>query len=137
MRIEKHREVLEEVSQTIKDALDDPAGLLAHQRRLIAMLSLGASQLLEIYFHKLDVIKPGTQIKHEWFKMGEKNALIRLSAILTSDPRKIPKINELLSFAREIEKDRDDIMYGSPLAGDRSLKEKIDLWLELKKIVGE
>lgn len=137
MRIDKHREALREVSDTIKDALDDPAGLMGHQRRLVAMLSLGMAHLVEIYFHKADVLKPGTQIKHEWFKMGEKNALMRLSAILTTDPGKIPKINEIMAYARNLEKDRDDIMYGSPLAGDNILKEKIDLWLELKKIVDE
>ena len=137
MKLEKHREVLKEVSDTIKDALENPEGMVYHQRRLMAMLSLGVSQLLETYFHKLNVIKPGTQIKHEWFKRSEDNILLRLSAVLTTAPRDIPGMDEILAFARRVESERDDIVYGSPLANDKKLREKIDLWLELKKLVDE
>jgi len=137
MKLEKHRESLVEVSDTIKDALDDPKGIVAHQRRLMAMISLGTAQLVEIYLHKMDVMKPGSQIKHEWLKKDEKNALLRLSSTLTVNPGKIPKIVEILALAREIESDRDEIVYGSPLAGEKALKEKIILFLELKKAAGE
>jgi hypothetical protein len=137
MKIDKHREILKEVSETIKDALDAREGILAHQRRLMAMLSLGTAQLIEIYFHKQDVVKLGVQIKHEWLKKDEKNVSVRLSSLLTTAPGKIPNISEILSLAKEIERDRDEIVYGSPLASDRALKEKIDLFLELKKLVGE
>jgi DNA-directed RNA polymerase subunit H (RpoH/RPB5) len=137
MKIEKHRDALGEVSQTIKDALDDPKGIVIHQRRLMSMLSLGTAQVVEIYLHRLDVMKPGAQIKHEWLKKDEKNALLRLSSALTISPGKIPKIGEILALAREIEADRDEIVYGSPMASDKALKEKIDLFLELKKAIGE
>ncbi len=137
MKIEKHREALAEVSETIKDALDDPKGIMAHQRRLMSMLSLGTAQIVEIYLHRLDVMKPGAQIKHEWLKKDEKNALLRLSSALTVSPGKIERIGEILAFAREIESDRDEIVYGSPLATDKALKEKIGLFLELRKAAGE
>lgn len=137
MKLEKHRESLMEVSDTIKDALNDPRGIMVHQRRLMAMLSIGTAQLIEMHFHKLDVIKPGAQIKHEWLKKDERNTLLRLSSALTTSPGKIPAIGEILALAREIEADRDEIVYGSRLSGDRVLKEKIALFLDLKKVVGE
>ncbi|MFH1638303.1 MAG: hypothetical protein ABIB71_07805 [Candidatus Woesearchaeota archaeon] len=57
MRKEKHEETVKEVLDEIENALNDKRGLLAHQRRLAFSLSLGAQNLLELYFHKLDIIK--------------------------------------------------------------------------------
>jgi len=132
MKTEKHKEILKEVDETVKLSLKAES-LLSFQRRLTAMLSLGSQQLIEIYFHKLSIIKPGTQVKHEWFRLGERNLLLKLSAILTTEIRKVPKIQEILSLARVIEEDRNDLLYGSPLTDDKTLREKIDAYLELKK----
>lgn len=135
MKIEKHIEALREVEITIKEALES-GNILAYQRRLISMLSLGTQQLIEIYLHKLEVIKPGTQVKHEWFRMGRRNLRIRLSSILTTEIRKVPGLDEILEFAKVIEEDRNELIYGSPLDDDEILREKIDAFLEIKKMVG-
>ena len=50
MKIEKHLKSLEEVMDEIQVALEDPRGLIAHQRRLATMLSIGVCELIEIYF---------------------------------------------------------------------------------------
>ena len=58
MQTEKHLEALKETDKTLKVALDDPEGLLGHQRRIVFMVSVGAQQLIEVYFHRLNIIKP-------------------------------------------------------------------------------
>ncbi len=135
MQIEKHLEALKEVDRALDSALNDPEGLLGHQRRIASMTSLGMQQLVETYFHKLNIIKPGAQVKHEWFKMEERNLKNRLSPILTKNVNTIPRIAELLYLAGKIESDRNELLYGTPLKDDKELKEKIDTFLELKKII--
>ena len=137
MKIEKHEDALKEVYQTIDQALNDPKGLLSHQRRIASMTSMGMQQIVEMYFHKLNIIKPGTQLKHEWFKLDEKNINNKLSPTLTKKLEEIPKINEILFLSRKIESDRNDLVYGAPLENDKTLKEKIDVFLELKNLIIE
>ena len=137
MKIEKHEDALKEVYQTIDQALNDPKGLLSHQRRIASMTSMGMQQIVEMYFHKLNIIKPGTQLKHEWFKLDEKNINNKLSPTLTKKLEEIPKINEILFLSRKIESDRNDLVYGAPLENDKILKEKIDVFLELKNLIIE
>lgn len=135
MQIEKHKLVLSEVNFTIAEALNDQKGLLRHQRSITFMTSLGMQQMVELYFHKLNIIKPGAQIKHEWFGFEERNIRRRLSPVLTKDIAAIPKIQEILYLANKIESDRNEIVYGAPLKNDEKLKEKIDNFLELKNII--
>ncbi len=136
MKIEKHFEALKEVDETIEEALNSK-NILSYQRRLSAMLSLGIQQLIEIYLHRLNVIRPGTQVKHEWFGIGERKLHQRLSAILTTEAKNIPRIREILILAKEIESDRNDILYGSPLSDESTIKGKIDAYLEVKRIIEE
>jgi len=133
MQEEKHAEALKEVEDTIDEALK--GNLLDYQRRLMLMVSLGLQHLIELYFHRLHIIKPGAQVKHEWFKMGDKNATLRLSAVLTKKIDEIPNIMEIISVAREIEKERNEIVYGAPLKDDAVLRSKISEFLEIKKLV--
>ena len=135
MNVEKHREALEEVYETINDALNDPNGLLKHQRRVASMTSLGMQHLVEIHFHKLNIMKPGAHVKHEWFRMGEKNLRAKLSSILTESLGSVKKIAEIIPMAYQIESDRNEIMYGAPLKNDSKLREKIDTFLEIKNLI--
>lgn len=134
MREEKHLGALKEVMVTIDEALNS-SDILQHQRRLISMLSIGLQHIIEVYLHRLKVIKPGAQVKHNWFSPGESNMRLKFSSVLTMPYRKISEINEIISLARSIEIDRNDILYGSPIVDERKLKEKIDNFLEIKKIV--
>ncbi len=99
------------------------------------MISLGVQHSIELYLHKLHVIKPGAFLKHEWFKMSEKNARLRLSAVVTKKLDEIPNIAEILLLAKEIERDRNEIVYGAPLKNDEILRDKIDHFLEIKKLL--
>ncbi len=132
---EKHIEALREVHEAIEEAIRDPRGLLPRQRRLVAMLSLGMSHLVELYFHRLGAIKSGAQIKHDWFKAESRRLKIRLTGLITKSIERLPEAERILEFAHEIELKRDDLVYGASLKEDNPLKEKIDLFLELKKAV--
>ncbi len=133
MRIEKHIESLTEVIDEIQTALQDPKGLQAHQRRLALMLSVGISDLIELYFHRLGIMKPGAKIKHNWLK--RKDIKDRLKRQITGDITKVEKIDEIIEMSKKIENDRNDMAYGSPLNDEILLKQKIDEFLEIKKII--
>ncbi len=135
MQPEKHEEALDEVERTLREALGDPAGILRHQRRIALMTSLGAQQLIELHLHRLHVIKPGAQLKHEWFKLDQRNLEYKLAPLLTKPGADIPKLAEALSLAFRIETGRNDLVYGAPIASDRVLRERIDAFLELKRVL--
>lgn len=136
MKPDKHKMILQEVAEEIELALRDPRGLLPHQRRIAFVLSLGTVNLLEIYFHKLNLIKEGTKIDHRWFKKEKDNAKQRLMGCVVRPVSEIPNINQLLDLAYEVEKDRDNLVYGAP-ATEALLKKKIGLFLMLKEEAGE
>ncbi len=135
MQIEKHEEALKEVYKTIEDALSDKKGLVCHQRRLMAMLSLGVQHFFELHLHKTNSIKPGAQVKHEWFQMSEKNLLLKMASSLTKDTSKIMNIDIIISISKDVENNRNEIIYGVPLKDDKILRNKIDSFLELKKVI--
>lgn len=135
MQEEKHLAALREVKETIDEALKDPRGLLPRQRRLMAALSLGMQHLLEIWLHRAHAVKPGACIKHDWFQSEERRLKLRLAGTLTKDIKSVKDSGRILAIAREIEASRNDIIYGAPLSGDRVLREKLETFLELKKIV--
>jgi len=137
MHESKHIAALVEVREAIDEALKDQRGLLPRQRRLMSMLSLGTQHLIEVWLHKNGAIKPGASVKHEWFKSEGRNLRMKLTGIVTKDVGKLVGSEKVLALAREVERDRNDIVYGAPLPNDRTLKEKIDAVLELKKAVEE
>src|SRR3989338_854555 len=133
MRVEKHIESLKEVIDEIENALKDAKGITKHQRRLAIMLSIGACELIEIYFHKLNIMKSSSRIKHTWFKQSRiKEALSNQIVCNLSEVRNIDKI---ISIAKSIEDKRDDMAYGAPVKEDNLLKNKITEFLELKKLI--
>lgn len=133
MRTEKHVESIREAMDEIEKSLEDPKGLLLHQRRLAAMLSIGVCDLIEIYFHRLKIMKEGSRIKHQFLRKADVKE--RLSNQITSPLQKVKRIDEILKLAVEIEEKRDDLAYGSPLTDEKFLKEKIDQFLDLKRII--
>ncbi len=133
MEVKKHLEILKEVMDEIEAAQHDPHGLLHHQRRLALMLSLGVCELIEIYFHKQNIIKSGSRIKHDWFR--QKRIKEKLEEQLITSIGSIPKIDLVIQLAADIEKSRDDLAYSSPQHDDKVLQEKIGQFLELKRII--
>jgi len=134
MRQEKHQEVLNEVLDEIESALNDERGLVSHQRRLAFSLSLGAITILEIYFHKLDVLKESSKINHIWFKRKKETIFEYLSNQIVSPIKNIENLDKIVDLITKIEEKRDDLAYGSP-SSEGVLQEKINLFFELKKLV--
>lgn len=134
MKKEKHEEILKEVLDEIETASKDKRGLLAHQRRLAFSLSLGAANFLELYFHKIDVIKEGSKINHLWFKRKKERVLEQLQKQIVSPIDSIVNINKIIEIILKIEEKRDDLAYGAP-ATEKILQEKINLFFELKKVL--
>lgn len=135
MKIEKHLEALKEVMEEIDSALNSEKGLLKHQRRLALMISLGVAELIELYFHRLDIIKEGSRIKHDWFK--KKDIKLILSNQLTSPIENVKNIDQILEICRQIEDKRNDLAYSSPLEEEDLLKEEINNFFEIRKLVEE
>ncbi len=133
MRPERHEEILKEVLDEIETALKDSRGLATHQRRLAFATSLGAVNILELYFHTLGVIKEGSKINHTWFKKGKAKVTEHLQSQLTAPLATISEAGNLIELAIQIEEKRDDLAYGAP-ATDEILQEKINLFFALKRM---
>ncbi len=133
MRVEKHIEVLREVEDEIKAAMEDSEGLIKHQRRLALMISLGIAELVEIYFHKLGIIKEGSRIKHEWFKRKSIKEMLSNQIVRPIDS--VKRIDEIVSISNRIEERRNDLAYSSPLDEDEILREEISSYFEVKSII--
>ena len=135
MKTKKHIETISEVLDEITSAIKDSRGMIFHQRRLALMLSVGVASLIEIYFHKLGVMKEGSAVKHEWLKT--KNAENFLQQQIVCPLNVIEHIDEIISLSKEIEEKRNELAYGSPVNKDTILKEKIEVFLKIKKIIEE
>ena len=96
MKEEKHQETIKEVLDEIESALKDKRGLVSHQRRLAFVISLGASNILELYFHKNNVIKEGSIVNHLWFKRKKEKIINQLQNQLTSPIDSLNEINKIL-----------------------------------------
>ena len=129
---EKNEEAIKEVFDEIESSLKDPNGIILHQRRLAFSLSLGVVCLLENYLEKLNISKPGSKINHLWLKKKKENAKKLISNQIICPIENVNNINEILDIAYKIEKERNELAYGKPVH-EEVLKEKINLFLELKK----
>jgi hypothetical protein len=136
MQEEKHVSALKEINAYLDESLK-AEGLLGRQRLLMTALSLGMQHVVELWLHKARAIKPGATVKHEFFKSEERKLKLKLAGMLSKNIDSLKNSEAILSLAREIERSRDDIIYGAPLPNDRVLREKIDYFFELKKAVKE
>ncbi len=136
MREEKHLEALAEVKETIETAIQDPRGIIVHQRRLMSMISLGVQHLIELHLHRLNILKAGTQVKHDWFRLGKERVKLRLKAIITKPLQEIEDLDFIITLASEIEADRNELVYGAP-APEAKLRRKIDLFLQLEELMAK
>lgn len=133
MKEERHYEIIKEVIDEIETSLKDKRGLVSHQRRLAFVIPLGATNILELYFHKLDIVKEGSIINHLWFKKKKERIVEKLQNQITSSLDSIKNIDEIIDLIIKIEEKRDDLAYGAP-AKENILQEKINLFFELKKL---
>jgi hypothetical protein len=130
---EKNKEILQETLDEIEASLKDSKGIVSHQSRLAFSLSAGAVALLENYFEKFDILKSGAKINHLWFKKSKENVKKILLNQVTSSIEEVPKIDEILNYIFDIEKERNELAYGKRVS-EEHLKGKISIFLKLKEL---
>lgn len=135
MKLERHQEVLKEVLDEVEAALQDKRGLVAHQRRLAFSLSLGSVNLLEMYLHKLGIMKEGSKVDHRLFSKSRERLLEHLQKQITSPVDSVENIGRIVDIMVKIEEKRNDLAYGSP-STEKILQEKINLFFELRRVTG-
>ncbi len=130
----KYNETLQEVLDEIEKSLNDPQGITLHQRRLAFLLSLGSVSLLEGYLARISVLKSGSRINHLWLKKKKDNVKKLIAKQITCPVEELKNLEEFLEIIFQLEKERNNLAYGRTVSEDL-LKEKINLFLELKKKV--
>ena len=108
--------------------------MISHQRRIAFSLSLGVVNLIELYFHKLSLIKEGAKINHKWFKRNKETLLEHLQQQIISPINSVENINKIIDIAIKIEEKRDDLIYGAS-SSEKIIQNKINLFFELKEII--
>ena len=128
------KEILNEVLDEIKSALEDSQGMVAHQRRLAFSLSLGAVTLIEGYLRKLNVFKSGSKINHLWLKKKKENAKKILERYITTPVERLEHLDQILELAYQIEKERNELAYGKPVS-EIMLRRQINSFFKLKELI--
>ena len=132
--MERNAALLTEVMEEIESSLKDPKGVTAHQRRLAFCLSLGTVALIEESLVKKQVFKSGAKINHLWFKKKKGNVKILIARQITCPVENLTELDDLLSLAFEIERERNTLAYGKQ-ATEEQLSTKIRAFLNLKRRV--
>lgn len=124
--------IIKEVLDEIESSLNDPKGIKIHQRRLAFSLSLGASTLLEHYLDKKEILKSGAKINHQWLNKNLKNFKEIISNQIICPVEELTDLDALLEMCQEIEKKRNEIIYGTAVS-EEVLRDLINLFFKLKK----
>jgi len=122
MKKEDHLKAFEEHRSAIDWSID--RGLANSQRIIGIHASRGIIELLSAYLHEKNVIKPGFQINHRWFKSG------KVSKKFPEFPKKKTIISKLIKLENTSEK----LTYGSNKT-ENEIKSTIKLFNELEKTI--
>lgn len=126
MKIETHLQQLKESLELIDESIKK--GIERRQRTIGFHTSAAASDLLEIYFHKKNLIDPGFNIKHEWLKADNK--------VKEKFHFEFEKKNEILALMKKIEQKRNTLCYGKPQE-EKFIQETLDDFNNPKSIFKE
>lgn len=126
MKTESHAKNIKESLEVIEECIEK--GLEARQRTLGFSVSAVNADLLEMLFHKLNLIDSGFVLKHEWLKSKNK--------IAEKLPFDFPKKEEILALMAEIEEKRNTLCYGSPQKIE-VIRDVLEKFNHLRKIFKE
>ena len=126
MNIDKHLERLKENLEVLDEAITKE--IVKRQRTIGFNTSAAATDMLEIFLHKNNLIDPGFVLKHEWFKANNK--------IKEKLPFDFDRKQEILELMHKIEEKRDALCYGIPKK-EEDVKEVISKFHTLKKLLIE
>ncbi|MFA4886700.1 MAG: hypothetical protein WC595_00665 [Candidatus Nanoarchaeia archaeon] len=126
MNIETHEKKLKESLEPIQESVE--RGLDERQRTIGFNTSAACADMLEILFHKKNLIDPGFMVKHEWLKSKNK--------VEEKFPFDFPKKKEILELVLKIEERRDVLCYGKPQKVE-VIKSVLENFYEVKKLFKE
>ena len=126
MNIETHEKKLKESLELIQESVE--RGLDERQRTIGFNTSAACADMLEILFHKKNLIDPGFMVKHEWLKSKNK--------VEEKFPFDFPKKKEILELVLKIEERRDVLCYGKPQKVE-VIKSVLENFYEVKKLFKE
>ncbi|MDP3027115.1 MAG: hypothetical protein Q8N63_05375 [Nanoarchaeota archaeon] len=121
MKLENHLESYKEHKETIFDWALKVKGIENSQRVIGLHASRAIIDLLSAYLLKRNLIDPGVQINHRWFK--SKKVMEHLPDF--------PNKEKIISLMIELELVCEDLTYGSPKSEEK-IKEAIFLFNKLE-----
>jgi len=104
MKIKDHLRNIQESVDVIEESIRK--GIGNRQRNIGFNCSAAATEMLEVYLHKENLINPSTIIKHNWF-----NSRKKVEEKLNFD---FQDKEEIISLLIEIESKRNILCYGKP-----------------------
>lgn len=125
MNIENHKKRLDEHTKFLELAIKQ--GVKESQSTIGFHTSQGAIELLSIFLHKLNLISPGKQINHLWFR-SQKTINKKL-------PYDFPHKKQIINLISKIEEKRDALIYGTPKS-EKEIEKVILLFQKLRKLIG-
>ncbi|MBS3077246.1 hypothetical protein J4233_03150 [Candidatus Pacearchaeota archaeon] len=126
MKIEDHNRNIRESLEVIHECIQK--GIQERQRTIGFNASVAATEMLEVYLHKQNLINPGTILKHEWFT-SERKAYEKLSF-------DFPEKEAIIKILVEIESKRNILCYGKPQPAE-AITKILSLFNQLKIIFQE
>ena len=123
MNVESHLRNLKESLEEIKESIQK--GVVNRQRTIGFHTSAAASDMLEVFLHKKNLISPGQVIKHEWLKSKNK-----INEKLAFD---FAQKDEIIKLMHSIEERRNQLCYGKPSA-EKEIESQIEDFNKLKEI---
>jgi|SRR3989338_8512411 len=130
--INEHKRRIKEHLDEINDAID--FGMEKKPVTIGFHTSACASEILELYLHKMNLISVGKMIKHNWFERpqyGQKIAPL----IDRKLPVVFPDKEKIYDLIHSIEENRDVLIYGK--ATKSNVEVVIKKFSELKNILKE
>lgn len=126
MRIEEHKNALEEHERNIRRCIDD--GIEKNQRNLGYNVSQASIEMLSVYLLKLRVVQVSINFDHRIFKHSK--------SLKEKMPFDFPEKTKILGTMRKIEEKRVVLCYGKRKP-EKEVSDMLVLYDKLKEIIGE
>jgi hypothetical protein len=104
MKIEDHSRNIKESIEVINESITK--GIEERQRNIGFNTSVAATEMLEVFLHKLNLIHPGLALKHDLF-----SSITSANEKLSFD---FPHKKEIIELIHEIESKKNLLCYGKP-----------------------
>lgn len=104
MKIEDHLRNIKESLEVIEESIQK--GVQERQRNIGFNTSVAAVEMLEVFLHKINLINPGTVLKHDLF-----NSIKKAKEKLNFN---FPEKEKIINLISDIETKRNLLCYGKP-----------------------